>query len=331
MEEYYKELGIQDEEDHSKPKNAKKDEQALYKKTKKAKPTETEEEPVKGKKSVVEKIISNAKEAPTYSSVTRVIKIVKQVFNPGQEQTEGDEEEKKKGKTNKNKVNISGLLNSKEYKSLMEFFAAELPTLVLKVANVGLKAFNKDSCDIKKAYGHLSSKQQVLLKTYAANYNKLLSQVLEDGSSGKFISGLLVSGSDVVKCCLPFGIYCKKLITSSSRVCVMYHQMSETSQLLGFNMLRHLLVWSLKDTPSLFEFAIKKMYNEFTKFCKVGGGGFQIQDNLRVAQNCFVELLGLNLTASYQLGFLYIRQLCLHLRNIRNNLTKDAIKNIYSW
>lgn len=37
LEEYYKELGIQDEEDLSKPKKAKKGEDALYKKTKKSK------------------------------------------------------------------------------------------------------------------------------------------------------------------------------------------------------------------------------------------------------------------------------------------------------
>jgi nucleolar complex protein 2 len=56
-----------------------------------------------------------------------------------------------------------------------------------------------------------------------------------------------------------------------------------------------------------------------------------VQDRVRVAQNCFTQILGLDLVTSYQLGFLYIRQLCLHIRNIRNNLTKDGIKNIYSW
>lgn len=73
------------------------------------------------------------------------------------------------------------------------------------------------------------------------------------------------------------------------------------------------------------------MYNDFTKESKSGGGGFQVQDRVRVAQNCFTQILGLDLVTSYQLGFLYIRQLCLHIRNIRNNLTKDGIKNIYSW
>ena len=35
-----------------------------------------------------------------------------------------------------------------------------------------------------------------------------------------------------------------------------------------------------------------------------------------------MELLGLNLTSAYQIGFLYLRSLCLHLREIRNNLVR---------
>ena len=56
-----------------------------------------------------------------------------------------------------------------------------------------------------------------------------------------------------------------------------------------------------------------------------------IQDSLRTSQNCFIELLSIDRSIGYQLGFQYIRQLCLHLRTIRNKLTKDALKNIYSW
>lgn len=33
----------------------------------------------------------------------------------------------------------------------------------------------------------------------------------------------------------------------------------------------------------------------------------------------------------YQLGFQYIRLLCLHLRNIRNKNSAEAIKSIYGW
>jgi len=56
-----------------------------------------------------------------------------------------------------------------------------------------------------------------------------------------------------------------------------------------------------------------------------------VTNSLRTCQNCFVELLSLNRSIGYQLGFQYLRQLCMHLRTIRNNMSKDAVKNIYSW
>ena len=83
--------------------------------------------------------------------------------------------------------------------------------------------------------------------------------------------------------------------------------------------------------PALYEATLKRMYNEFFRASKVGGGSYDIQDGLRTSQNCFIELLAIDRSVGYQLGFQYIRQLCLHLRTIRNNLTKDALKNIYSW
>jgi nucleolar complex protein 2 len=112
--------------------------------------------------------------------------------------------------------------------------------------------------------------------------------------------------------------------------------MGETAQILAFQAIRALLLWFMqqqgeKKDASLFEFTVKKIYNDFTLESKTGGGGFQVQDRIRVSQNCFVDLLSLDLPTAYQMGFLYIRQLCLHLRGIRNNLTKDGVKNIYSW
>jgi len=83
--------------------------------------------------------------------------------------------------------------------------------------------------------------------------------------------------------------------------------------------------------PILYEATLKRMYNEFFKASKTGGGSYDIQEGLRTSQNCFIELLSIDRGIGYQLGFQYIRQLCLHLRTIRNNLTKDALKNIYSW
>lgn len=99
--------------------------------------------------------------------------------------------------------------------------------------------------------------------------------------------------------------------------------------ILAFNTLRSCIMWAQDAT--LYEATLKRMYNEFFRASKVGGGSYDVQDALRTSQNCFIELLAIDRAIGYQLGFQYIRQLCVHLRTIRNSLTKDALKNIYSW
>jgi len=66
---------------------------------------------------------------------------------------------------------------------------------------------DRPSFDIQKAYKKASTKQSQLMKTYAANYNKLLTHATTEKSSD--ISTFFISGQDVIKCCLPFKIYSK--------------------------------------------------------------------------------------------------------------------------
>lgn len=104
-----------------------------------------------GKKKVLDKIIENTRTCPTYANLTRVIKIVKQVFNSEQQQDkeyesadDADPKKKKKAKQPKSKkqTQISAALNSKEYEKILDFFTVEVPALIIKVASIGTKAFN---------------------------------------------------------------------------------------------------------------------------------------------------------------------------------------------
>lgn len=79
-----------------------------------------------------------------------------------------------------------------------------------------------------------------------------------------------------------------------------YSKVDQTSQVLIFNALFHMVSYLQKpDDSTFFENAVKKMYMEFTKESKVGGGGHNVQNTLRIAQNCFVEMLSINLSHSY--------------------------------
>jgi nucleolar complex protein 2 len=137
------------------------------------------------------------------------------------------------------------------------------------------------------------------------------------------------SPSELVLCVLPFKVYAKKLAIVCARATAMYSRVDKTALLTAFATLRQLVHAS--NDKALFETVMKKLYNEFTRESKIGGGGYLVQDRLRICQNCIVDLLDYNKSIGYQLGFQYIRQLCLHLRTIRNNLTQESVKNIYSW
>lgn len=60
------------------------------------------------------------------------------------EDEEGDPKKKKKAKPAKSDSRMLAFtdsLNSAEYEKLVEFFAKEVPSLVIKVSNIGVKAF----------------------------------------------------------------------------------------------------------------------------------------------------------------------------------------------
>jgi hypothetical protein len=99
------------------------------------------------------------------------------------------------------------------------------------------------------------------LKTYAANFNKLLAQSLDEESN--FVQEFLVSGVAVAQCCLPYGLYRKKLAANCAKICASYSNMEEGSQVLALQSVRALLILYTPNAPgtprdtSLFDFTIK--------------------------------------------------------------------------
>ena len=136
--------------------------------------------------------MSKARDTPNVTTLSRVIQVVKNVFidkhnekkDEGKKEKDGENEEMEDNAADKKQQQkiFSQALNSDEYKTLIKFFAQELPTLALKLA--GIKEFppvdklvkysKKMSFDVKKQYKDINMKTQTLLKSYSANYNRLL-------------------------------------------------------------------------------------------------------------------------------------------------------------
>lgn len=108
-------------------------------------------------------------------------------------------------------------MNSEEYLILLQFFASELPGLILKLANI--PPMKKKSID--ELYANLSSKMSILMKSYSANYTRMLSDALEE-SNLNYLINFFTQGKDVVRCVLPFKTYVKKLGIFTARITAMY-------------------------------------------------------------------------------------------------------------
>lgn len=88
------------------------------------------------------------------------------------------------------------------------------------------------------------------------------------------LSVLLCNGADATKCCLPFRVYAKKLANNCAKIAVLYSQAEGQTIILAFNTLRSLIMWS-QDGP-MYEATLKRMYNEFYRSSKLGGGSYNI-------------------------------------------------------
>ena len=172
---------------------------------------------------------------------------------------------------------FSQTLGSEEYLRLLQFFASELPTLILQLA--GVPKFAKTVVSVKKAYGKVSSKIMMLMKSFSANFTRLLSEALTEQTLDH-IEHFFINGVDVVRCVLPHKTYVKKLANACAKISATYSRIEKAGIILGFNTLTHLVRWS--ENKTLLETVMKKMYNEFARESKIGGGSIQVHERLRI-------------------------------------------------
>lgn len=97
-----------------------------------------------------------------------------------------------------------------------------MPALLLKLSKVEIKQQKK--VNIEKVYSKVSGKNAVLLKSYSANYTRILAEALTDQNL-KHVEHFFISGPDVVKCLLPYKTYLKKLAFACSKITVMYSKL----------------------------------------------------------------------------------------------------------
>ncbi|GJJ77425.1 nucleolar complex protein 2 [Entomortierella parvispora] len=77
------------------------------------------------------------------------------------------------------------------------------------------------------------------------------------------------------------------------------------------------------------DLALKGVYLTFVRSAKTTT--MHTLPHLHLMQNCVAQLYGLDMERSYQHGFVYVRQLAIHLRNAVLVKTKESFKAVYNW
>lgn len=84
---------------------------------------------------------------------------------------------------------------------------------------------------------------------------------------------------------------------------------------------------------SVLDVVLRSSYSAFLKSCRVTNP--HTVDQLNFAKNSAAELFGIDEQLSYSIGFDFVRQLAVHLRNSLTGTSgaasKDAYKSIYNW
>ena len=160
-----------------------------------------------------------------------------------------------------------------------------------------------------------------LLKTYSTSIHHLM-ETLSDSSTIKLtLSSLLPL--------LPYLLSFKKILKTLIKAIIEIWSDSssdEATRITAFLLIRRL---TLISDASLREAVLKTTYQGLVKGSRITNT--YSLPGIHLMKNSAAELWGLDPNIGYTTGFVYIRQLAVHLRTSITHPTKDSYKTIYNW
>lgn len=229
------------------------------------------------------------------------------------------------------------ITDEKAFSKLMHLTLKDLPTVIIeKLEPYTLKKLpNEQTTRILNP--KTSAKVANVLKHHAANLILMIQDINQDM---KMASLILHSTSQLLPFFLSHRRTLKKLISAVVENWATTKHLEIQITLFAF------LFESCKEFKKsiMLENLLKSLYSSFIKNCATNSN-----NNLRTAnlvnfqKNSMVEIFLLDSTLSYQIGFEYLRQLAIHLRNSINAQTNNnhnsknkidpanAYKIVYNW
>lgn len=304
--------GIEDDEDEGAEQEQEEEEDKEPTKAKKSQPLEDNaqtSEKIELTLSLVKKWKKQLRESPNLKLIRNIVTAFKVAVNLTRE---GNVEDYKYTATDEKAIN-----------ELLFISLKDLPLVVQKL--VPYKVV-KGSRTLPS--GSNVSKMSSIMKSHA---NALL--VVLDDITNPETAALILHSVDQL---LPYFLSHRKVLREIVKNVVEIWSTTKEleTQIAAFAFLHNA---SKEFKKSMLELVLKTTYSTFIKSCR--------QTNMRTMplinfqKNSCAELFGIDETLGYQVGFEYIRQLAIHLRNSMNASTKktaktnsaDAYKIVYNW
>ncbi|KAJ2693854.1 Nucleolar Complex 2 protein [Coemansia sp. IMI 209128] len=187
------------------------------------------------------------------------------------------------------------------------------------------KAFNHYAPIVNDKVAQKSGKKwgiaQALIKSYLVSLLELLKQM----SDPAMIQYLIKESERMIPYFVCFTRYTREFVKELLRL-FGSASVDDGVRILALLSLRRLVSLS---PPEVADIALKGIYLTYVRNSNVKT--IANLTTIQLMRNCGVELYGNDANASYQHGFVYIRQLAIHLRNSMQLRSKESFRAIYNW
>lgn len=253
------------------------------------------------------------------SALKRLVKIFRYACHIGDDETAGDGA----APSATSPIQIS---NSKVFNDLMRFCFLNVGKVI--AAHVGIteasdaddeEETSKKKKAIKK-YPRWNSVKNIT-RSYVGNLLHFLSHVVDPQMTRFVLSAIETS----VMFFEPFPKLAQKFLKVLLKLWA--SDIEQAAKIDAFLRIRQLCL--VMHSDAMVEAALKGIYLTYVRNSKFTN--VKSLPNILFLSNCVVELYGIDLIASYQHAFVYIRQLAIHLRNAIMAKTAESHKSVYNW